>query len=74
MQYDVLIYPDPDSGLYLVEVPDLPGCMSQGTSLEDARANIREAIEGHLAVLRELGREIPQPSKHKLVSVDVSVA
>ena len=43
-------------------VPDLPGCMSTGKTLEDTKANIREAIVGHLQTLREYGDPIPPPS------------
>ena len=43
-------------------VPDLPGCMTTGGTLEETRRNIREAIEGHLATLREFGDPIPKPS------------
>jgi len=43
-------------------VPDLPGCMTTGKTFEDTERNIREAIEGHLATLREFGDPIPQPT------------
>jgi predicted RNase H-like HicB family nuclease len=43
-------------------VPDLPGCMTTGASLEETKANIREAIEGHIATLREFGDPVPKPS------------
>jgi predicted RNase H-like HicB family nuclease len=43
-------------------VPDLPGCMTTGRTLEDAEANIREAIEGHLRTLREFGDAVPAPN------------
>lgn len=43
-------------------VPDLPGCMSTGPSLEETKANIREAILGHIQTLREYGDPIPEPS------------
>ncbi|MFN7925949.1 MAG: type II toxin-antitoxin system HicB family antitoxin [Bryobacteraceae bacterium] len=42
-------------------VPDLPGCMTTGRTLDETRLNIREAIEGHLATLREFGDPIPEP-------------
>jgi len=42
-------------------VPDLPGCISTGRTLEDAERNIREAIRGHLRTLREFGEPVPQP-------------
>ncbi|MBV9304154.1 MAG: type II toxin-antitoxin system HicB family antitoxin [Acidobacteriaceae bacterium] len=43
-------------------VPDLPGCMTTGKTLEQTEINIREAIEGHLRALQEFGDPIPQPT------------
>jgi predicted RNase H-like HicB family nuclease len=43
-------------------VPDLPGCMSTGETLEATKVNIREAILGHLQTLREYGNPVPPPS------------
>jgi predicted RNase H-like HicB family nuclease len=43
-------------------VPDLPGCMTTGPTLEATKANIREAIQGHIETLREFGDAIPIPS------------
>ena len=43
-------------------VPDLPGCMTTGRTLDETKANVREAVEGHLAPLREFGDPIPKPS------------
>ena len=43
-------------------VPDLPGCVSVGDTLEEVKAEIREAIEFHLEGMREDGLPIPQPS------------
>lgn len=43
-------------------VPDLPGCMTTGKTLEETELNIREAIEGHLRTLQEFGDPIPQPT------------
>ena len=43
-------------------VPDLPGCLSVGETLEEVKAEIREAIEFHLEGMREDGLPIPQPS------------
>ncbi len=47
---------------YAAYVPDLPGCVSTGRTLEDTARNIEEAIAGHLAVMREHGETIPQPT------------
>ena len=43
-------------------VPDLPGCMTTGQTLDETKVNIREAIEGHLETLREFGDPIPSPA------------
>lgn len=54
-------------------VPDLPGCMTTGASLEEAKANIREAIEGHIATLRDFGDPVPSPSSHA-AEIEVTTA
>lgn len=43
-------------------VPDLPGCVSTGRTLEETELNVREAISGHLRTLREFGEPIPEPT------------
>lgn len=50
MKLHVLIEQD-EAGYYVAEVPALPGCLSQGKTREEARANITEAIEGWLDVM-----------------------
>ncbi len=55
----VLIYPGED-GFWVAECPSLPGCVSQGQSKEDAINNIKEAIQGYIAVLEEDNRPIPE--------------
>ncbi len=47
---------------YLVEVPDLPGCMTAGETVEEALANLPEAMEAWIATALDLGRAIPQPT------------
>ncbi len=54
--YAVIIHEDAAGGFW-GEVPALPGCYSQGETLDELRQNIREAIAGVLEVLREQGRE-----------------
>ena len=41
-------------------VPDLPGCVTTGPTLDETERNIREAISGHLQTLREFGEPIPE--------------
>jgi predicted RNase H-like HicB family nuclease len=43
-------------------VPDLPGCITTGRTLDETRKNIQEAVCGHIAVLREFGEPVPPPS------------
>ena len=43
-------------------VPDLPGCVSTGRTLEETERNVREAIAGHLDTLREFGEPVPEPT------------
>jgi predicted RNase H-like HicB family nuclease len=54
-------------------VPDLPGCVATGSSLEDTERAIREAIEFHLEGLREEGSPVPMPSS-RVDYVEVAVA
>ncbi len=49
-------------GNWAAYVPDLPGCISTGATLEETERNIREAIEGHLRVLRDFGEPVPNPT------------
>ena len=50
--YTVELQPDLEDGGYVVECPALPGCVSQGDTIEEALSMVRDAIRGHLAVLR----------------------
>ena len=43
-------------------VPDLPGCISTGATLEETERNIQEAVRGHIAVLKEFGDPVPPPT------------
>ena len=44
---------------YSAYVPDLPGCVSTGRTLEETERNVREAIAGHIETLREFGEPVP---------------
>ncbi|MBI2873419.1 MAG: type II toxin-antitoxin system HicB family antitoxin [Chloroflexi bacterium] len=57
-QFTVVIERDED-GMYVVSVPALPGCHTQGGSREEALENIREAIRLYIDALRDLGEPIP---------------
>lgn len=55
MRFQVLFSYDPEYEGYVADVPELPGCMSQGKTLDEAVENIRDAIRGYLAVLENRG-------------------
>lgn len=52
MKLRVIIEKD-ETGYYVAEVPALPGCLSQGKTIQEAKANIKEAVVGWLAVMDE---------------------
>jgi predicted RNase H-like HicB family nuclease len=68
MQYAVFIEHVPGSN-YSAYVPDLPGCVTTGNTIEEVRSNIQEAISLHLDGMREDGEPIPEPSIVEFVEV-----
>ena len=48
-----IVRPEPDAGGYSASIPALPGCHTQGETLDEIRANLREAAEGWLAVAHD---------------------
>ena len=55
---------------YSADVPDLPGCVATGLTVEHARQQIAEAVAGHLEVMREAGQAAPAPARRLDFSVD----
>jgi predicted RNase H-like HicB family nuclease len=70
MKDRVLIDQDED-GVFVAHVPALPGCVSQGTSRDQALANIREAIAGYLESLRAHDEPVPPAISEEIVEVAV---
>jgi antitoxin HicB len=68
--YPVLIEPlAPEDGRGFIAVaPDLPGCMSDGATAEEALANVIDAISAWLDEVRALGRPVPAPSRHHVAA------
>ena len=48
-----------EEGGYTVTVPLLPGCITQGDTIEEAISNVKEAISGHIEAIKTLGKPIP---------------
>ncbi len=70
MKFMVIIHKAEEGG-YWVEVPALPGCYSQGETIEEAITNIKEAIQLHIEVMREEGKEIPE--EKELIVAQISM-
>ena len=70
--YKVFLEPDADYGGYVVVCPSIPGCYSQGKTVSEALANIREAIEVGLEDMESRGEEIPDPSEALVGSVIIT--
>ena len=62
MRYAIVI--EKADGDFSAYVPDLPGCVATGATVEDAEKSIREAMEFHLDGMRQDGVPIPVPSSH----------
>jgi len=62
----VIVYSGED-GYFIAECPTLPGCISQGATLEEAVANIKEAIHGYIAALEEDGLPVPEENFSAIV-------
>jgi predicted RNase H-like HicB family nuclease len=65
-KYEVIIYWSEDDEAYVAEVPELPGCMADGSSYQNALANAEIVIQEWIDTATELGRPIPEP-KGKLI-------
>jgi antitoxin HicB len=70
LDYPVLIEPLPveDGGGFVATVPDLPGCMSDGETPEEALANVRDAVAEWIGEARALGRAVPEPSRRHVAA------
>ena len=61
MRYAFIIYWSQADERFIVEVPELPGCMADGTTYEEAIANAQSVVQEWIDTARSLGRPIPEP-------------
>ena len=61
IKYELVVYWSEDDGTYIVDVPELPGCMADGKTYKEAIQNALVVIEEWMETARELGRSIPIP-------------
>lgn len=68
MKYRVVIQQDED-GMFVAEVPSLPGCISQGITRNEALKNIREAVQAYIESLQKHNEPIPPPITEEFVEL-----
>ena len=61
IRYEVIIYWSEEDQAFIVEVPELPGCMADGATYQEALANAEVIIQEWIETAQELGRAIPEP-------------
>jgi predicted RNase H-like HicB family nuclease len=66
VRYEIIIYWSAEDESFIAEVPELPGCMSDGPTYQEALKNAETVIGEWIDTARELGRAIPEP-KGRLV-------
>ena len=67
IKYELIIYWSDEDQSFVVEVPELPGCMADGENYEQAVVNAQQVIEEWIETARELGRPVPEP--HKVIQL-----
>ena len=60
-RYEIIIYWSSEDKSFIAEVPELPGCVADGATREDALSNAHVVIKEWIETAKELGREIPEP-------------
>ncbi len=60
-KYEIIIFWSEEDQSYVAEVPELPGCMADGPTYQDALANAEQIIREWIETASELGRPIPKP-------------
>jgi predicted RNase H-like HicB family nuclease len=61
IKYEMVVYWSDEDGAYVVEVPELSGCMADGNTYEEAIDNTLLVIREWMETAKEIGREIPKP-------------
>ncbi|HSI41703.1 MAG TPA: type II toxin-antitoxin system HicB family antitoxin [Xanthobacteraceae bacterium] len=71
-QYPFVVEPLPpeDGGGFIAIVPDLPGCISDGETPQDAARNVQDAIAAWIEAAGDLGHDVPKPSRHLAIAAE----
>ena len=66
IRYELVVYWSDKDALYVVDVPELPGCVSHGESYTEAVESVEDAIRAWIETARDLGRPVPEPKGRRL--------
>lgn len=67
LNYEIILYWSEEDGVFVAEVPELPGCMAHGKTQEVALANAKDAMRLWIETASEFGDAIPQPKGRRLM-------
>ncbi len=66
-RYELIVCWSAEDDLFVVDVPELPGCMAHGATPNEAVEHAQEAIALWIETAREIGREVPEPKGRRLL-------
>ncbi len=66
-KYEVIVFWSAEDSAYIAEVPELPGCMADGASYEDAISSVQKVIQEWIDTALALGRTVPEPKGRRLI-------
>jgi predicted RNase H-like HicB family nuclease len=62
IRYEIIIYWSPEDNAFVAEVPELPGCMADGSTYQEALASVEGVIQEWIETARNLNRPVPEPN------------
>ena len=66
-RYEIILYWSNTDGVFVAEVPELPGCMAHGDTQEDALKHVKEATDLWIDAAKDFGDAIPKPKGERLM-------
>jgi len=66
-RYELIIYWSNEDKAFIAEIPELPGCMADGRTYQEAVDNVEVVAREWIETAKELGREIPAPKERRLI-------
>lgn len=67
LNYEIILYWSDEDGVFVAEVPELPGCMAHGDTQEAALANTKVAMQLWVDTAREFADPVPEPKRRRLM-------